>query len=95
MRETVTIQVGEYANFVGSHFWNFQVPIVSRKAPTTSPFQEISVLLACSQILFFSFWLHYVLGVLNPFIPTWDLSLILYQVVALNIYIGRVVRAIN
>lgn len=24
MRETVTIQVGNYANFVGSHFWNFQ-----------------------------------------------------------------------
>lgn len=24
MRETVTIQVGDYANFVGSHFWNFQ-----------------------------------------------------------------------
>ena len=25
MREIVTIQVGEFANFVGSHFWNFQV----------------------------------------------------------------------
>ncbi|CAH2076339.1 unnamed protein product [Thlaspi arvense] len=24
MREIVTIQVGEFANFVGSHFWNFQ-----------------------------------------------------------------------
>ncbi|KAG5565035.1 hypothetical protein RHGRI_001049 [Rhododendron griersonianum] len=24
MREIVTIQVGDYANFVGSHFWNFQ-----------------------------------------------------------------------
>ncbi|XP_021908160.1 protein misato homolog 1 [Carica papaya] len=24
MRELVTIQVGEFANFVGSHFWNFQ-----------------------------------------------------------------------
>ena len=26
MREVVTVQVGGYANFVGSHFWNFQVP---------------------------------------------------------------------
>lgn len=25
MREIVTIQVGNYANFIGSHFWNFQV----------------------------------------------------------------------
>lgn len=25
MREMVTIQVGGYANFIGSHFWNFQV----------------------------------------------------------------------
>ncbi|KAE9462936.1 hypothetical protein C3L33_05156, partial [Rhododendron williamsianum] len=25
MREIVTIQVGDYANFVGSHFWNFQI----------------------------------------------------------------------
>ncbi|CAN4108870.1 unnamed protein product [Withania somnifera] len=24
MREIVTIQVGNYANFIGSHFWNFQ-----------------------------------------------------------------------
>lgn len=24
MKEIVTIQVGDYANFVGSHFWNFQ-----------------------------------------------------------------------
>ncbi|VVB09986.1 unnamed protein product [Arabis nemorensis] len=24
MREIVTIQVGEFANFIGSHFWNFQ-----------------------------------------------------------------------
>ncbi|XP_048600993.1 uncharacterized protein LOC125580516 [Brassica napus] len=23
-REIVTIQVGEFANFIGSHFWNFQ-----------------------------------------------------------------------
>lgn len=26
MREVVTVQVGGFANFVGSHFWNFQVP---------------------------------------------------------------------
>jgi hypothetical protein len=26
MREVVTVQVGGHANFVGSHFWNFQVP---------------------------------------------------------------------
>jgi hypothetical protein len=25
MREVVTVQVGGFANFVGSHFWNFQV----------------------------------------------------------------------
>lgn len=25
MREIVTFQVGGFANFVGSHFWNFQV----------------------------------------------------------------------
>lgn len=25
MRELVTLQVGSFANFVGSHFWNFQV----------------------------------------------------------------------
>lgn len=25
MKEIVTIQVGDFANFVGSHFWNFQV----------------------------------------------------------------------
>lgn len=25
MRELVTVQVGGFANFVGSHFWNFQV----------------------------------------------------------------------
>lgn len=24
MKEIVTIQVGDYANYVGSHFWNFQ-----------------------------------------------------------------------
>ncbi|KAK4851410.1 hypothetical protein QYF36_014859 [Acer negundo] len=24
MRETVTIQLGGFANFIGSHFWNFQ-----------------------------------------------------------------------
>ncbi|KAF5202567.1 misato-like protein [Thalictrum thalictroides] len=24
MREIVTIQVGDFANFIGSHFWNFQ-----------------------------------------------------------------------
>ncbi|KAL2469113.1 beta-tubulin [Forsythia ovata] len=24
MREIVTLQVGSYANFIGSHFWNFQ-----------------------------------------------------------------------
>lgn len=28
MREIVTIQVGEFANFVGSHFWNFQDELV-------------------------------------------------------------------
>jgi hypothetical protein len=37
MREIVTIQVGEFANFVGSHFWNFQVreakPPVELSAP--------------------------------------------------------------
>lgn len=25
MREIVTVQVGGFANFMGSHFWNFQV----------------------------------------------------------------------
>lgn len=25
MRELVTIQVGGFANFIGSHFWNIQV----------------------------------------------------------------------
>jgi len=25
MKEIVTVQVGDFANFVGSHFWNFQV----------------------------------------------------------------------
>lgn len=25
MREIVTLQVGDFANFIGSHFWNFQV----------------------------------------------------------------------
>jgi hypothetical protein len=25
MREAVTVQVGGFANYVGSHFWNFQV----------------------------------------------------------------------
>ena len=24
-REIVTVQLGGYANFVGAHFWNFQV----------------------------------------------------------------------
>lgn len=24
MREIVTVQVGSFANFIGSHFWNFQ-----------------------------------------------------------------------
>ena len=24
MKELVTIQVGDFANYVGSHFWNFQ-----------------------------------------------------------------------
>lgn len=24
MRELLTVQVGGFANFVGSHFWNFQ-----------------------------------------------------------------------
>lgn len=27
MKEIVTIQVGDYANYIGSHFWNFQVYI--------------------------------------------------------------------
>lgn len=27
MREIVTIQVGGFANFIGSHFWNFQVEL--------------------------------------------------------------------
>ena len=29
MREVVTVQVGGYANYVGAHFWNFQV-LISR-----------------------------------------------------------------
>ncbi|CAK9320371.1 unnamed protein product [Citrullus colocynthis] len=28
MRELVTVQVGEFANFVGSHFWNFQDELI-------------------------------------------------------------------
>jgi hypothetical protein len=28
MKEIVTIQIGDYANYVGSHFWNFQVSIL-------------------------------------------------------------------
>ncbi len=29
MREIVQVQVGNYANFVGAHFWNFQVHVLS------------------------------------------------------------------
>ncbi len=29
MREIVQVQVGNYANFVGAHFWNFQVQVLS------------------------------------------------------------------
>ncbi len=29
MREIVQVQVGNYANFVGAHFWNFQVQVFS------------------------------------------------------------------
>lgn len=25
VRETITLQIGNYANYVGAHFWNFQV----------------------------------------------------------------------
>ncbi|XP_022133260.1 protein misato homolog 1 isoform X3 [Momordica charantia] len=32
MREIVTIQVGEFANFVGSHFWNFQDELIGLAA---------------------------------------------------------------
>ncbi|XP_031743901.1 protein misato homolog 1 isoform X2 [Cucumis sativus] len=32
MRELVTVQVGEFANFVGSHFWNFQDELIGLAA---------------------------------------------------------------
>ncbi|XP_022977534.1 protein misato homolog 1 isoform X1 [Cucurbita maxima] len=32
MREVVTVQVGEFANFVGSHFWNFQDELIGLAA---------------------------------------------------------------
>jgi hypothetical protein len=33
MAETITVQLGSYANFVGSHYWNIQVGIKEPLAP--------------------------------------------------------------
>jgi hypothetical protein len=33
----VTVQVGGFANFVGAHFWNFQVIPTSRPARSNLP----------------------------------------------------------
>jgi hypothetical protein len=32
MKEIITLQFGEYANYVGAHFWNFQVRLFPRAA---------------------------------------------------------------
>lgn len=38
MKEIVTIQVGSYANFIGSHFWNFQDELLGlADSPETNP----------------------------------------------------------
>jgi hypothetical protein len=31
-REIVTVQLGHYANFVGSHWWNVQIPGLEQKS---------------------------------------------------------------
>lgn len=58
MREIVTVQVGGFANFIGSHFWNFQVEFYSVSINLWK-----SVLVFVRKILFqnicndFFFWL--------------------------------------
>jgi hypothetical protein len=34
--EILTLQLGGYANFVGAHFWNFQVRLAARRRPPAS-----------------------------------------------------------
>lgn len=38
MREVVTLQIGGFANFIGSHFWNFQDELLGlADDPDTDP----------------------------------------------------------
>lgn len=36
VRETITLQLGNYANYVGAHFWNYQVLVRAHQATQSS-----------------------------------------------------------
>ncbi|RZS01015.1 hypothetical protein BHM03_00030816, partial [Ensete ventricosum] len=45
MKELVTIQVGTFANYVGSHFWNFQDELLGlTEVPNGDPIYKNSSL---------------------------------------------------
>lgn len=50
MREIVTIQVGDFANYIGSHFWNFQVNLVFTYPSIFDQFQYRGFLLKAGKL---------------------------------------------